>query len=137
MFRKASSQESNQSQQIERVTSVLGAGITWRGKFSGQGGVRIEGLFEGEIDLEGLVVVGETGKVTCENIRANTVIVAGAVNGNITANKLEIRETGQIWGDVFVAAFATEEGGYLRGQVTMRDPNESKKTPSQQAPAEG
>ena len=121
MFKRSTSQPSQQPAQIERVTSVLGAGINWTGKLSGKGGVRIEGIFEGQIAINGMVVVGETGKVTCKNVRANTVIVAGAVNGGITAEKLEIRSTGRVWGNVIVTAFSTDEGAFLRGQVTMED----------------
>jgi len=105
----------------ERVTSVLGTGIVWKGNLSGSGGVRIEGAFEGEISLRGLLVVGETGRVTCQNLRANVVIIAGAVRGDITAEKIEIRSTGRVWGDVVTAAFATEEGAFLRGQIRMED----------------
>lgn len=108
-------------QPIERVTSVLGAGIIWQGNLSGSGGVRIEGVFEGQIALKGLLVIGETGKVTCENVRANNVIVAGALKGNITAQKVEIRSTGRVWGDITTMAFATEEGAFLRGQIRMED----------------
>ena len=106
---------------VERVTSVLGNGIVWQGKLHGSGGVRIEGVFEGEIALRGMLVVGETGRVTCENVRANTVIIVGVVKGSITAEKLEIRSTGRVWGDVTVVAFATEEGAFLRGQVKMEE----------------
>ena len=60
---------------------MLGPGINWQGNLRGSGGVRIEGTFEGEIALRGLVVVGETGRITCEHVRANTIIVAGAVRG--------------------------------------------------------
>jgi len=105
----------------ERVTSVLGGGIVWKGDLSGSGGVRIEGAFEGEISLRGLLVVGDTGRVTCQNLRAKVVIVAGAVQGNITAEKVEIRKTGRVWGDVVTAAFATEEGAFLRGQIRMEE----------------
>jgi cytoskeletal protein CcmA (bactofilin family) len=59
--------------------------------------------------------------VTCNHLRANVVIVAGAVRGDITAEKLEIRSTGRVWGNVITAAFSTEEGAFLRGQVTMED----------------
>lgn len=107
--------------QTDRVTSVLGSGIAWKGQLSGRGGVRIEGSFEGEIALRGMLVVGETGRVTCEHLRANVVIVAGAVRGDITAQKLEIRSTGRVWGDVVTAAFSTEEGAFLRGQITMEE----------------
>jgi cytoskeletal protein CcmA (bactofilin family) len=103
------------------VTSVLGPGINWEGNLRGAGGIRIEGTFEGEISVRGLVVVGETGRVTCQRLRANTVIVAGAVRGDISADKLEIRSTGRVWGDVVTTAFSTEEGAFLRGQITMEE----------------
>ncbi len=108
-------------QSVERITSVLGAGVIWQGNLAGSGGVRIEGTFEGQIGLNGLLVVGETGKVTCENLRAANVIVAGAVQGNITAQKVEIRASGRVWGDIVTTAFATEEGAFLRGQIRMED----------------
>lgn len=110
-----------QSAPTERVTSVLGPGITWKGDLNGSGGIRIEGAFEGNIGLRGLLVVGETGRVTCEHLRANVVIIAGAVKGDITAERVEIRATGRVWGDVVTAAFATEEGAFLRGHITMEE----------------
>jgi cytoskeletal protein CcmA (bactofilin family) len=108
-------------QAVERITSVLGSGVIWHGSINGSGGVRIEGAFEGEIALRGMLVVGETGRVTCQNVRANTVIVAGAVRGNITTQKLEIRSSGRVWGDVVTTAFVTEEGAFLRGQIRMEE----------------
>ena len=123
MFKKRNETTASITQpaQSERVTSVLGSGVIWKGSLSGSGGVRIEGAFEGEIALRGLLVIGETGRVTCEHLRANVVIVAGAVRGDITAEKVEIRSTGRVWGDVVAAAFATEEGAFLRGQIRMEE----------------
>ncbi|MFZ3069638.1 MAG: polymer-forming cytoskeletal protein [Anaerolineaceae bacterium] len=105
----------------ERVTSVIGPGINWKGDLRGKGGVRIEGTMEGEIAMHGLVVIGETGKVTCQTLQAETVIVAGAVKGNIICNKLEIRSTGRIWGDVVTSSFSSEDGAFLRGQMRMEE----------------
>ena len=123
MFRRSSITQPLSSQAIptERVTSVLGSGIAWKGSMNGSGGVRIEGAFEGDIILRGLLVVGESGRVTCGELRANIVIVAGAVRGDITAEKVEIRKTGRVWGNVVTTAFATEEGGFLRGQIRMEE----------------
>lgn len=129
-------------QAVERITSVLGSGVIWHGSINGSGGVRIEGAFEGEIALRGMLVVGETGRVTCQNVRANTVIVAGAVKGNITTQKLEIRASGRVWGDVITTAFVTEEGAFLRGQIRMEETVEldlepaPESTPSEAAQAE-
>lgn len=121
MFRKTTPPTPPPVTPAERVTSVLGPGINWQGNLRGSGGVRIEGTFEGEIRIHGLVVVGETGRVTCENLQANTVVVAGAVHSNITAEKLEIRSSGRVWGDVTIVSFSTEEGAFLRGSVKMEE----------------
>jgi len=121
MFKKTPANDQTPQPVVERVTSVLGPGINWAGNLGGKGGIRIEGTFEGEISIKGLVVIGETGRLSCQNLRANNVVVAGAVKGNITAEKLEIRSTGRVWGDVVVVAFSTEEGAFLRGQVRMEE----------------
>ena len=129
-------------QAVERITSVLGSGVIWHGNINGSGGVRIVGAFEGEIALRGMLVIGETGGVTCQNVRANAVIVAGAVRGNITTQKLEIRGSGRVWGDVVTTAFVTEEGAFLRGQIRMEETVEldlepaPETTPSEAAQAE-
>lgn len=138
MFRRRNenTQPSNQSASpVDRVTSVLGNGVTWKGDITGTGGIRIEGAFEGAILLRGLLVVGETGKLTCDHLRANVVIVAGAVRGDITAEKVEIRSTGRVWGDVVTAAFATEEGAFLRGQIRMEEKVDLELPPSEMKPA--
>jgi cytoskeletal protein CcmA (bactofilin family) len=123
MFRKRTESEtpSPSPAPVERVTSVLGEGIVWKGNLSGTGGIRIEGAFDGDIVLRGLLVIGESGRVTGKQVHANVIIVAGAVQADITAEKVEIRSTGRVWGNVVTAAFATEEGAFLRGQIRMED----------------
>jgi len=106
---------------FERINSILGPGLIWEGKIGGTGGVRIEGTFEGEIELNGMLIIGESGKVTCENVRAMHVIVAGSVKGDILTKKLEIRSTGRVYGNVTTTAFVTEEGAFLRGQMRMEE----------------
>ncbi len=132
MFRRGSRREPNEAPlpapppavaaaPIGRVTSVLGPEIQWQGRLTGRGGVRIEGAFEGTIALDGLLVIAESGRVTCEHVRAKSVVVAGVLKGNITAARVEIRKTGRVWGDVVTTSFATEEGAFLRGQIRMEE----------------
>lgn len=106
---------------FERVTSVIGPGINWKGDLKGRGGVRIEGTLEGDISMRGLVVIGESGRVTCPQIKADTLVVAGIVKANILATRLEIRATGRVWGDVVTTSFSTEDGAFLSGQIRMED----------------
>ena len=103
-----------------KIETVLGPGVHYKGTITGPGGVRIEGSFDGAITLKGPLVVAEGAKVTAD-IQAGAVSVGGSVKGNITAGKVEILATGRVWGDLVTAAFATEEGAFLRGQVTMQD----------------
>ena len=121
MFRKTADQPFLDDKAAERVDSVLGPGIAWQGQISGTGGVRIEGAFDGDIALRGILVIGERGRVTCEQIRAVTVIVIGSVKGKITAHKVEIKNTGRVWGDVITTSFSTDEGAFLRGKITMEE----------------
>jgi cytoskeletal protein CcmA (bactofilin family) len=103
-----------------KIETVLGPGVHYKGTLSGTGGVRIEGSFDGTIALKGPLVIGDGAKITAA-IQAGAVSVAGNVKGNITAGKVEILSTGRVWGDLVTSAFATEEGAFLRGQVTMQD----------------
>ena len=119
--KKKSTPDLPSTRTVDRVTSVLGPGISWRGDLRGKGGVRIEGALEGEVAVRGMVIIGETGKVTCEVLKAGTVIVAGSVSGQIVAQKLEIRATGRVYGDVIIQSISTDEGAFLRGKVTMEE----------------
>ena len=104
-----------------RVTSLIGPGLAFHGSLVGEGGIRIDGTFRGEINILGPLVITEAGKVISEDIRAGVVSVAGSVRGNITARQVEILAGGRVWGDVTTAAFASEDGAFLRGQVKMLD----------------
>ena len=118
MFRR---KDESPAEGADRVDSVVGAGLALKGTLTGAGGIRIEGAFEGDIELHGLVVVGEQGRVTCRHLKAGTVVVAGSVRGDITAQRVEIMRTGRVWGNVVTASFSTEEGAFLRGQITMEE----------------
>lgn len=121
MFRRTGDEPRSQDHAPERVDSVLGPGIQWQGKLSGTGGVRIDGTFEGEIAVRGIVVIGVEGRVVCERIQAVTVVVSGTLEGDVTAQRVEITATGRVYGDVTSVSFSTEEGAFLRGKITMED----------------
>jgi cytoskeletal protein CcmA (bactofilin family) len=104
-----------------RVTSILGEDTSWKGELTGIGGIRIEGLFEGKIDLDGLIIIDQKGRVESDLIKADTVIVGGSVRSDIYAKRVDIRSTGRVWGDVTTIRFSTEEGAYLRGKIQMEE----------------
>jgi cytoskeletal protein CcmA (bactofilin family) len=102
-----------------KLETVIGPNANFKGTVQSDGGMRIEGIFEGTIELAGNLVIAETGKVVAD-IKAQNVSVSGAVKGTISANgRLEILSTGKVWGDISVASFLIDEGGFFRGQSVM------------------
>ncbi len=91
-----------------------------RGDLSGKEDLLIEGQFEGTINLtEHCVTVGANGEVKAE-IHARQVIVQGSVAGNISAGeKIDIRKTGHVVGDLVAAAIAIEDGAFFKGSIDI------------------
>jgi len=101
-----------------RIETVIGPNAHFKGNIVSEGGVRIDGIFEGAIETTGNLVIGEPAKVIAE-INANNISISGAVKGNIAGNRVEILETGRVWGDLTINSLLLNEGAYLRGQTTM------------------
>lgn len=101
-----------------KIETVIGPNCRITGTLQSDGGIRIEGIFEGNLQATGNLVVAESARVVAE-IQAYNVIISGQVKGNITANKVEITETGKVWGDLNVNSMLLHEGAYLRGNTNM------------------
>jgi cytoskeletal protein CcmA (bactofilin family) len=101
-----------------KIETIVGPNAHFKGDVQADGGVRIEGIFEGSLDITGNLVVGEGAKVIAD-VKANNISISGAVKGNIAGNRVEILETGRVWGDLTINSLLLNEGAYLRGQTTM------------------
>jgi cytoskeletal protein CcmA (bactofilin family) len=101
------------------IETVLGPNTNVQGDIRSSGGVRIDGDFGGTLDIAGNLVIGENAKVVAD-ITANNVQVQGTVQGDITAKRLEILDTGKLWGDIAVDSFVLDDGGFYRGQSKMQ-----------------
>jgi cytoskeletal protein CcmA (bactofilin family) len=99
--------------------TIIGSNTRFQGTLTSDGNIRIDGSVEGDIEVLGNLIVGETGRVIA-TIKAQNVHVSGAVKGEITAvEQLEISPTGKVWGDITTAALHIEPGGLFRGQSSM------------------
>ena len=102
-----------------KIETVIGSNANFKGTVQSDGGMRIDGIFEGNIELAGNLVIGESGKVIAD-IKAQNVSVSGAIKGTVNATgRLEILSTGKVWADISVASFLIDEGGFFRGQSVM------------------
>ena len=100
--------------------TVLGRSISMNGELSGKGDLLIEGQFQGTIQLpQNCVRVGAGGEVKAE-VHARHVIVEGSVTGNVAAGeKIEIRRTGHVVGDLVASAIAIEDGAFFKGSIDI------------------
>lgn len=98
--------------------TVLGANSVLNGALSSQANVRLDGSFEGSLEINGNVLVGETGKIIAD-INAKNIVIAGSVRGNVNGNKVQLLRTSRVWGDISAAAITTEEGAFIDGKITM------------------
>ncbi|MDR7855139.1 polymer-forming cytoskeletal protein [Tissierella sp.] len=104
---------------VEDLDSLIGENIKIIGKIVGKGSIRIDGSVEGDIEYDGNIVVGETGKVS-GNINSNDVSLAGTIKGNVDSKtKLVILPTGTLIGDVQVPSFIVHENAKFDGNCKM------------------
>ncbi len=112
------SMSQNTPRQPVGFETVLGANSNFKGEFKSQANVRLDGTFEGNLQIDGNILVGETARITAD-IHAKNVSIAGAVRGNVTGNKIQLLRTGRVWGDISAQAITTEEGAFIDGKITM------------------
>ena len=103
---------------VSTIETIIGPNAYFRGDVQADGGVRIDGVFEGSVDIAGNLVIGEGAKVIAD-VKANNISISGAIKGNINGNQVEILETGRVWGDLTINSLLLNEGAYLRGQTVM------------------
>lgn len=109
-------------EKVEEVHTVLGAGSKFEGKLYFEGVVRIDGVFVGEIYTKGDLIIGEGAKVSGE-MDVENVDISGEVEGKITArNRVHIRGTGRVKGDVHSRFLVVDEGAVFNGTIAMEAP---------------
>ena len=102
-----------------KIETTIGPNCNIQGTIQSDSGIRIDGIFQGDIDTAGNLIIGESAKVIAE-ISAHNVSISGAVKGNVSGNRVEILETGRVWGDLTVNSLLLNEGAYLRGRRFAR-----------------
>ena len=106
----------------ERTTvATIGESIVIKGELSGDEDLVIDGQVEGKINLKrNALTVGEHGKVKA-TVVAKTVVAAGKVRGNIiAAEKVDIRDTCSMEGNICAPRVVIALGANFRGGIDMR-----------------
>jgi cytoskeletal protein CcmA (bactofilin family) len=109
---------------LDRVggfTTSIGPDNILSGSLSGSGHCIVLGTVEGDSEMGGTVVIGDSGRWT-GNITAETVIIAGQVHGAVVARKkMEIVSTARVHGSLTSPFIAIAEGAVHEGEIHMAE----------------
>jgi cytoskeletal protein CcmA (bactofilin family) len=101
----------------------LGKSLKVKGEIAGSEDLYIDGEVEGKITLQGNnLTIGPNGNVRAE-VTAQSITVLGRLQGNVhAADRVEIRKTGSLEGDLVTARIAIEEDAVFRGSIDIVKP---------------
>lgn len=111
-----------------KLETIVGDGTTVAGQVSVKGTIRVDGIVEGDVHAD-WVVVGETGKIL-GNTRTRGMVVGGSVEGNIeAAETVELMGKSSMVGEIHTPKLAIAEGAVFDGRSRMKGETESSGEP--------
>lgn len=103
------------------LNTIVGKGSSLTGDLDIQGSIRIDGVVKGEVKCSELLTVGSSGRII-GSVKAKQFILAGTVNGNITATeRAELNAKSVVEGDIQTKSLIVESGAVFHGQCSMKD----------------
>jgi len=101
------------------LNAFLGRGCIYEGKLTFEGRVRIDGKFTGEIFSNDTLEIGPDAEIEAE-VDCATVVIAGRVNGNITARgRCDLRAPAIVLGNITSPIITMDEGVRFDGEMRM------------------
>jgi cytoskeletal protein CcmA (bactofilin family) len=99
----------------------IGKSVVIKGELSGSEDLYVDGNIEGNIELRNhSLTVGPNGTVKA-NVSAKAVVIQGKLDGAVTASdRVELRKSAAVTGDVTTQRIAIEEGAFLKGKVDIQ-----------------
>ncbi|MCL4387386.1 polymer-forming cytoskeletal protein [Patescibacteria group bacterium] len=102
--------------------TIVGSSVKLKGNLKSDGDITIDGHLNGEIRTKASVIIGPHANVVA-NIKAKNIEIAGVVQGNIEADsKLEVTDTGRVFGDIAASILVVSPGALFTGKCTMSEP---------------
>jgi cytoskeletal protein CcmA (bactofilin family) len=99
----------------------IGKAVTIKGEVFSNEDLYVDGALEGRIELPAhTLTVGPHGTIKTGVIQAATVVILGAVQGDVNAqDKVEIRKDATLTGNIKTARIVIEEGAHFKGGVDI------------------
>ena len=112
-----------------RVVAWVGKSVKFQGTLTSSEDMTIDGQVEGTIDIQdNALTIGPDADIKAD-IVASTVTIHGTVTGNVRAKqKVDIKSTGRVEGNLFTPRLVMADGAVVRGRVdTSNDQSDARK----------
>lgn len=99
----------------------IGKSVVIKGELSGSEDLYVDGQVEGSIALKNhSLTVGPNGQIKA-SIEAKGIIIQGKLEGNVQASdRVDLRKSAVVAGDIVTQRISIEEGAYLKGKVDIQ-----------------
>ena len=99
----------------------IGKSVVIKGELSGSEDLYLDGHVEGSIDLSNhSLTVGPNGIVKA-SVNAKGVVIQGKLDGSVNAtDRVELRQSAVVNGDVTTQRISIEEGAFLKGKIDIQ-----------------
>ncbi len=101
--------------------NIITSGTVIKGDITASGDFRLDGTLEGNIQLNGKLVIGDSGVVNGNVLCMNANII-GTVNGNLSVKELlSLHSSARVKGDILINKLSIEPGAIFTGKCNMLD----------------
>ncbi len=103
---------------MRELPSTIARDQAFIGNLQGKDNYLVRGMVRGNSDVEGAVMLAQDCRWQ-GNVVADTVVIRGRVDGNVTARyKLELRSTAHVSGNLSSPLIAVAEGAVVQGNIS-------------------
>ena len=106
--------------------SIISSDLSINGNLNSDGNIQVDGTVEGDIVSNKLTI--SSTAVVRGAIEAETVVIAGAVTGQIKARHVTLIKTARVIADVIQERLSIEPGAFFEGNCRHFPAQEEKKT---------
>jgi cytoskeletal protein CcmA (bactofilin family) len=101
-----------------RRVAWIGKSVILRGDVISSEDLMIDGVVEGTIEVgQHSLLIGADAKIKADLV-GRSITIGGSITGNVTATeKIDLRSTGSISGDISTPRLAMADGAIIQGRV--------------------
>ena len=101
----------------KELNSIISETMTIRGDVIFKGKIRVDGMVEGNVEGD-YFILGEKGKVKGD-VKVQTFICSGEVEGNVKAEKVVFKSTSNLMGKVEAKDLTVDSGAVIEGEFLV------------------